>query len=68
MVPGSSGSFKSDLHLVYIVGSGVSDLPLLGQFAGQSSRVTPQSLNYILVPSAVWTGPKFCGKVKSAFP
>ncbi len=39
-----------------------------GEFAGQSSTVTPCSLNQFLVPLAVWTGAKSCWKMKSAFP
>ncbi len=30
-----------------------------GEFAGQSSTVTPWSLNQLLVPLAVWAGAKF---------
>ncbi len=39
-----------------------------GEFTGQSSTVTPWSLNRILVPLAVWAGPKSCWKIKSASP
>ncbi len=37
-----------------------------GEFAGQSSTVTPWSLNQVLVPLAVWAGAKSCWKMKSA--
>ncbi len=37
-----------------------------GEFAGQSSTVTPWSLNQLLVPLAVWAGAKSCWKMKSA--
>ncbi len=40
----------------------------LGELAGQSSTVTPWSLNQLLVPLAVWTGAKSCWKMKSASP
>ncbi len=33
-----------------------------GEFAGQSSTVTPWSLNQLLVPLAVWAGTKSCWK------
>ncbi len=33
-----------------------------GEFAGQSSTVTPWSLNQLLVPLAVWAGAKSCWK------
>ncbi len=52
----------------------VSHLPLdnmgfrSGEFAGQSSTVTPWSLNQLLVPLAVWAGAKSCWKMKSASP
>ncbi len=39
-----------------------------GEFAGQSSTVTPWSLNQLLVPLAVWAGAKSCWKIKSASP
>ncbi len=39
-----------------------------GEFAGQSSTVTPWSLNQLLVPLSVWTGAKSCWKMKSASP
>ncbi len=39
-----------------------------GEFAGQSSTVTPWSLNQLLVPLAVWAGAKSCCKIKSASP
>ncbi len=39
-----------------------------GEFAGQSSTVTPWSLNKLLVPLAVWAGAKSCWKIKSASP
>ncbi len=39
-----------------------------GEFAGQSSTVTPWSLNQLLVPLAVWAGAKSCWKMKSASP
>ncbi len=57
------GCFDSGLQVICIVGSGVSHLPLdnsLGQASGQSSTVTPWSLNQLLVPLAVWAGVKFC--------
>ncbi len=38
------------------------------EFAGQSSTVTPWSLNQLLVPLAVWAGAKSCWKMKSASP
>ncbi len=71
---GSPGCFDSGLH----TGSGVSLIFLLtiphrfsmgfrsGEFAGQSSTVTPWSLNQLLVPLAVWAGAKSCWKMKSA--
>ncbi len=34
-----------------------------GEFAGQSSTVTPWSLNQLLVPLAVWAGAKSCWKI-----
>ncbi len=37
-----------------------------GEFAGQSSTVTPWPLNQLLVPLAVWAGAKSCWKMKSA--
>ncbi len=37
-----------------------------GEFAGQSSTVTPWSSNQLLVLLAVWAGAKFCWKMKSA--
>ncbi len=66
-------------QLICIVGSGVSHFLLTiphrfsmgfrsGEFAGQSSTVTPWSLNQLLVPLAVWAGAKFCWKMKSASP
>ncbi len=39
-----------------------------GEFDGQSSTVTPCSLNQLLVPLAVWAGAKSCWKMKSASP
>ncbi len=39
-----------------------------GEFSGQSSTVTPWSLNQLLVPLAVWAGAKSCWKMKSASP
>ncbi len=39
-----------------------------GEFAGQSSTVTPWSWNQLLVPLAVWAGAKSCWKMKSASP
>ncbi len=39
-----------------------------GEFAGQSSTVTPWTLNQFLVPLAVWVGAKSCWKIKSASP
>ncbi len=39
-----------------------------GEFAGQSSTVTPRSLNQLLVPLAVWAGTEYCWKMKSASP
>ncbi len=39
-----------------------------GEFACQSSTVTPWSLNQLLVPLAVWAGAKSCWKMKSASP
>ncbi len=64
---GRPGCFYSSLQVICIVGSGVSHLLLdhrfsMGfrpdEFAGQSSTVTPCSLNQFLVPLAVWTGAK----------
>ncbi len=37
-----------------------------GEFAGQSSTVTPWSFNQLLVLLAVWAGAKSCWKMKSA--
>ncbi len=72
---GSPGCFYSALQVICTVGSGVSHLPLdntmgfrSGEVAGQSSTVTPWSLNQILVPLAVWAGVKSCWKIKSASP
>ncbi len=71
---GSPGFFDSGLQLICIVGSGVSHLHRFsigfrsGEFAGQSSTVTPWSLNQLLVPLAVWAGAKSCWKMKSASP
>ncbi len=73
---GSPGCFDSGLQVICIVGSGVSHLPLdrlsmgfrSGEFAGQSSTVTPWSLNQLLVPLAVWARAKSCWKMKSASP
>ncbi len=68
----SPGCFDSGLQLICIVGSGVSHLDSLGfrsgEFAGQSSTVTPWSLNQLLVALAVWAGAKSCWKMKSASP
>ncbi len=61
---GSTGYFDSSLQVICIVGSGVSHLHRFsmgfrsGEFAGQSSTVTPWSLNQLLVPLAVWAGAK----------
>ncbi len=67
---GSPGFFDSGLQVICIVGSGVAHLPLdntmgfrSGEFAGQSSTVTPWSLNQLLVPLAVWAGAKSCWKM-----
>ncbi len=76
---GSPGFFDSGLQVICIVASGVSHRPLeiahrfsmgfrSGEFAGQSSTVTPWSLNQLLVPLAVWAGAKSCWKMKSASP
>ncbi len=74
---GSPGCFDSGLQVICIVGSGVSLFFLLtrysmgfrsAEFAGQSSTVTPWSLNQLLVPLAVWAGAKSCWKMKSASP
>ncbi len=62
---GSPGCFDSGLQVICIVGSGVSHLTLdstpyilyavrSGEFAGQSSAVTPWSMNLLLVPLAVF--------------
>ncbi len=70
----SPGCFDSGLQLFCIVGSGVSHLSLDNSprfsmgfrsdlFAGQSSTVTPWSLNQLLVPLAVWAGAKSCWKI-----
>ncbi len=62
------------LQVICIVGSGVSSSSWQsmgfrsGEFAGQSSTVTPWSLNQLLVPLAVWAGAKSCWKMKSASP
>ncbi len=54
---GSPGFFDSGLQVICIVGSGVSMGFSMGfrsgEFAGQSSTVTPWSLNQLLVPLAV---------------
>ncbi len=67
---GSPGYFDSGLHLIWIVGSGQSLIFLLtilqrfslgfrsGEFAGQSSKVTPWSLNQLWY---LWQ----CGQVPS---
>ncbi len=76
---GSPCCFDSGLQVICISGSGVSHLPLdnthilsmgfrSGEFPGQSSTVTPWSLNKLLVPLAVWTGAKSYWKMKSASP
>ncbi len=39
-----------------------------GEFAGQSSTVTPWSFDQLLVPLTVWAGAKSCWKMKSASP
>ncbi len=39
-----------------------------GEFAGQSSTVTPWSLNQLLVPLAVCAGARSCWKIKLASP
>ncbi len=39
-----------------------------GEFAGQSSTVTPWSLNQLLVPLAVWAGARSCWKIKPVSP
>ncbi len=39
-----------------------------GEFSGQSSTVTPWSVNQLLVPLAVCAGAKSCWKMKSASP
>ncbi len=70
---GSPGFFDSGLQFICIVGSGVSLLDSLwgsGQanLLAKSSRVTPWSLNQLLVPLAVWAGAKSCWKMKSASP
>ncbi len=39
-----------------------------GEFALQSSTVTPWSLNQLFVPLAVWAGAKSCWKMKLASP
>ncbi len=76
---GSPGCFDSSLQVICIVGSSVSHLPLdnttysqwvsrQDEFAGQSSTVTPWSLNQLLVHLAVWAGAKSCWKMKSASP
>ncbi len=73
---GSPGCFDSGLQVICIVESGVSHLPFdrysmgfrSGEFAGQSSTVTPWALNQLLVPLAVWAAAKSCWKMKSASP
>ncbi len=61
------------LQVICIVGSGVPHHRFSlgfrsGEFAGQSSTVTPWSLNQLLVPLAVWAGAKSYWKMKSASP
>ncbi len=75
----SPGCFDSGVQVICIVGL-VSLIFLLtihhrfsmglrsGEFAGQSSTVTPWSLNQLLVLLAVWAGAKSCWKMKSASP
>ncbi len=79
-----SGVMEAQVALIAAFGSSallglVSHLPLdhthrfsmrfrSGEFAGQSSTVTPWSLNQLLVPLAVWAGAKSCWKMKSASP
>ncbi len=77
---GSPCCFDSGLRVICIVGSLIFLLIIphrlswtymgfrSGEFAGQSSTVTPWSLNQLLVPLAVWAGAKFCWKMKSASP
>ncbi len=65
--------FDSGLQVICIVGSGVSHHIFStgfrsGEFAGQSSTVTPWSLNQLLIPLAVCAGVKSCWKMKSASP
>ncbi len=71
---GSPGCFDSCLQFISIVGL-VSLIFLFtiphkfsmgfrsGEFAGQSSTVTPWSLNQLLVPLAVWAGTSPAGKL-----
>ncbi len=61
---GSPDYFDSSLQVICIVVSDVSHLHRFsmgfrsGEFAGQSSTVTPWSLNLLLIPLAVWAGAK----------
>ncbi len=70
---GSPGCFDSGLQVISIVGSGISHLPLdithrfsmrfrSGEFAGQSSTVTPWSLNQLLVLWQCVQVPSLAGK------
>ncbi len=71
---GSPGFFDSGLQLICIFWSIVSHFPLdrfsmgfrSGEFAGQSSTVTPWSFYQLLMLLAVWAGAKSCWKMKSA--
>ncbi len=59
---GSPGCVDSGLQVICIVGSRLSMGFRSGEFAGQSSTVTPWSLNQLLVPLPVWAGAKSCWK------
>ncbi len=57
----SSSAFFGLLFLIFLLSRFRS-----GEFAGQSSTLTPWSFNQLLVLLAVWAGAKSCWKMKSA--
>ncbi len=68
---GSPGFFDSGFQLICIFGLLFLIFLLTiphrsGEFAGQSSTVTPWPFNQLLVLLAVWAGAKSCWKMKSA--
>ncbi len=67
-VASSSSAFCGLLFLIFLLTiSHISSLRFRsGEFAGQSSTVTPCSFNQLLVLLAVWAGDKSCWKMKSA--